>query len=87
SYCFSTDTITFQPSTSKPQNKQSRRKQKKTTAVPYPSNSTADVLNEEYVPIHSNDPLLNDEDRLKLTDLMDMCTNLSERVLDLKHTS
>ncbi|GJT58714.1 hypothetical protein Tco_1002247 [Tanacetum coccineum] len=33
-----------------------------------------------------NDPLLSGEDRLKLTDLMDMCTKLSERVLDLEHT-
>ncbi|GJY50976.1 hypothetical protein Tco_0441823 [Tanacetum coccineum] len=66
--------------------KQSRRKQKKTTAVPQPSDSTADVPNEEYVPIHSNDPLLSGEDRLKLTDLMDMCTKLSERVLDLEHS-
>ncbi|GKB94922.1 hypothetical protein Tco_0981059 [Tanacetum coccineum] len=62
------------------------RKQKKTTTVPHPSDSTADVLNEEYVPTHSNDPLLSGEDRLKLTDLMDMCTKLSERVLDLEHT-
>ncbi|GJR18471.1 hypothetical protein Tco_0966998 [Tanacetum coccineum] len=62
-----------------------RRKQKKTTAVPQPSDSTADVPNEEYVPIHSNDPLLSGEDRLKLTNLMDMCTKLSERVLDLEH--
>ncbi|GKE85869.1 hypothetical protein Tco_1559611, partial [Tanacetum coccineum] len=38
------------------------------------------------VPIHSNDPLLSGDDRLKLTDLMDMCTKLSERVLDLEHT-
>ncbi|GKA30692.1 hypothetical protein Tco_0716997 [Tanacetum coccineum] len=64
----------------------SRRKQKKTTAVPHPSDSTADVPNEESVPTHSNDPLLSGEDRLKLTDLMDMCTKLSERVLDLEHT-
>ncbi|GKA72553.1 hypothetical protein Tco_0778769 [Tanacetum coccineum] len=66
--------------------KQSMRKQKKTTAVPHPSDSTADVPNEEFVPTHSNDPLLSGEDRLKLTDLMDMCTKLSERVLDLEHT-
>ncbi|GJT44983.1 hypothetical protein Tco_0953698 [Tanacetum coccineum] len=78
--------ITIQPSTSKPQKKQSRRKQKKTTTVPHPSDSTADVPNEESVPTHSNDPLLSGEDRLKLTDLMDMCTKLSERVLDLEHT-
>ncbi|GJU32470.1 hypothetical protein Tco_1176059 [Tanacetum coccineum] len=56
-----------------------KRKQKKTTAVPYPSDSTADVPNEESVPTHSNDPLFSGEDRLKLADLMDMCTKLSER--------
>ncbi|GJX74217.1 hypothetical protein Tco_0312812 [Tanacetum coccineum] len=37
-------------------------------------------------PTHSNDPLLSGEDRLKLTELMDMCTKLTERVLDLEHT-
>ncbi|GJT09905.1 hypothetical protein Tco_0856947 [Tanacetum coccineum] len=78
--------ITILPSTSKPQKKQSRRKQKKTNAVPHPSDSTTDVPNEEFVPTHSNDLLLSGEDRLKLTDLMDMCTKLSERVLDLEHT-
>ncbi|GJV01388.1 hypothetical protein Tco_1334957 [Tanacetum coccineum] len=78
--------ITTQPSTSKPQKKQSRRKQKKNTEVPHPSDSTADVPNEEHVPTHSNDPLLSGEDRMKLTELMDMCTKLSERVLDLEHT-
>ncbi|GKE80472.1 hypothetical protein Tco_1550472 [Tanacetum coccineum] len=54
--------ITIQPSTSKPQKKQSRRKQKKTIAVPHPSDSTTDVPNEESVPTHSNDPLLSGED-------------------------
>ncbi|GJV67243.1 hypothetical protein Tco_1482752 [Tanacetum coccineum] len=62
------------------------RKQKKTTTVPHPSDSTTDVPNEEFMPTHSNDPLLSGEDRLKLTDLMDMCTKLSERFLDLEHT-
>ncbi|GJV75347.1 hypothetical protein Tco_1506931 [Tanacetum coccineum] len=52
--------ITIQPSTSKPQKKQSRRKQKKTIAVPHPSDSTADATNKESVPTHSNDPLLSD---------------------------
>ncbi|GJQ94440.1 hypothetical protein Tco_0005579 [Tanacetum coccineum] len=56
------------------------RKQKKNTEVPHPSDSTANVPNEESVPTHFNDPLLSGEDRLKLTDLMDMCTKLSERV-------
>ncbi|GKF66125.1 hypothetical protein Tco_0192642 [Tanacetum coccineum] len=78
--------ITIQPSTPKPQKKQSRRRQKKTTVVPHPSDSTDDVPNKESVPIHSNDPLLSGEDRLKVIDLIDMCTKLSERVLDLEHT-
>ncbi|GJZ89047.1 hypothetical protein Tco_0660829 [Tanacetum coccineum] len=78
--------ITTQPSTSKLQKKQSRRKQEKNTEVPHPSDSTADVPNEEHVPTHSNDPLLSGEDRMKLTKLMNMCTKLSERVLDLEHT-
>ncbi|GJU98057.1 hypothetical protein Tco_1327328 [Tanacetum coccineum] len=77
---------TIQPSTSKPQKKQSRRKQKMTTAVPLPSDFIADVPNEEFVPTHSNDPLHSSEDRLKLNELMDMCTKLTERVLDLEHT-
>ncbi|GJX78599.1 hypothetical protein Tco_0326748 [Tanacetum coccineum] len=64
----------------------SRRKQKMTTAVPHPSDSTADVPNEKSVSTHSNDPLLSGEDRLKFTDLMDMCTKFFERVLDLEHT-
>ncbi|GKC03190.1 hypothetical protein Tco_0994800, partial [Tanacetum coccineum] len=62
------------------------RNQQKTTAVPHPSDSTTAVPNEESVPTHSNDPLLSGEDRLKLTDLIDMCTKLFERVLDLEHT-
>ncbi|GKE52969.1 hypothetical protein Tco_1488125 [Tanacetum coccineum] len=53
--------------------------------VPYPSDSTANVPNEESVPTYSNDPLLSGKDRLKLTDLMDMCTKSFERVLDLEH--
>ncbi|GJX98125.1 putative ribonuclease H-like domain-containing protein [Tanacetum coccineum] len=47
----------IQPSTSQPQKKQSRRKQRK------------DI-----------------EDRLKLNELMELCTNLSQRVLDLENT-
>ncbi|GKG55844.1 hypothetical protein Tco_0574738, partial [Tanacetum coccineum] len=33
--------------------------------------------NVESVPTHSNDPLLSGEDRLKLNELMELCTNLS----------
>ncbi|GKE79641.1 hypothetical protein Tco_1545761, partial [Tanacetum coccineum] len=47
---------------------------------------TDEAANEEHVPIHSNDPLLCGEDRFKLNELMEPCTNLSQRVLDLENT-
>ncbi|GJZ46826.1 hypothetical protein Tco_0600658 [Tanacetum coccineum] len=84
-----TSTI-IQPSTSQPQKKQLRRKQRKDTEVPQPSGSiepiTDEASNEEHVPVHSNDPLLSGKDRLKLNELMELCTNLSQRVLDLENT-
>ncbi|GJS47152.1 hypothetical protein Tco_0597273 [Tanacetum coccineum] len=79
----------------KPQKKQPKRKQRKDTKVPPPIVSTKkkkrgpptpitnEATNEEHVPVHSNDPLLSGEDRLKLNELMELCTNLSQRVLDL----
>ncbi|GJY73066.1 hypothetical protein Tco_0477497 [Tanacetum coccineum] len=80
----------IQPSTSQPLKKQPRRKQRKDTEVPQPSGFTEPITNEaaneEHVPIHSNDPLLIGEDRLKLNELMELCTNLSQRVLDLEST-
>ncbi|GJS46920.1 ribonuclease H-like domain-containing protein [Tanacetum coccineum] len=80
----------IQPSTSQPQKKQLRRKQRKDTEVPQPSGSTEPItdeaVNEEHVPIYSNDPLLSGEDRLKLNELMELCTNLSQKVLDLENT-
>ncbi|GJU33784.1 hypothetical protein Tco_1182138 [Tanacetum coccineum] len=82
--------IIIQPSTSQPQKKQPRRKHRKDTKVPQPSGSikpiTNEAANEEHVPIHSNDPLLSGEDRLKLNELMELYTNLSQRVLDLENT-
>ncbi|GJT90128.1 uncharacterized mitochondrial protein-like protein [Tanacetum coccineum] len=52
-----------------------------------------EAANEENVPIQSNDPPLSrvntlgsKEDRLKLKELMDLCTKLSDRVLDLETT-
>ncbi|GJU57175.1 hypothetical protein Tco_1234941 [Tanacetum coccineum] len=81
---------TTQPSTSKPQKKQSRRKQRKDIEVSQPSGPTEPMVDEtrnvESVPIHSNDPLLSGEDRLKLNELMELCTSLSQRVLDLEKT-
>ncbi|GJS03357.1 putative ribonuclease H-like domain-containing protein [Tanacetum coccineum] len=60
------------------------------TEVPQPSGSTKPITdeatNEEYVPKHSNDSLLSGEDRLKLNELMELCTNLSQRVLNLENT-
>ncbi|GJX21341.1 hypothetical protein Tco_0224018 [Tanacetum coccineum] len=41
--------------------------------------------NVESVPTHSNDPLLSGEERLKLNELMELCTNLSQRVLNLEN--
>ncbi|GJW61394.1 putative ribonuclease H-like domain-containing protein [Tanacetum coccineum] len=57
--------------------------------VPQPSGSTKPItdeaINKEHVPIHSNDLLLSGEDRLKLNELMELYTNLSQRVLDLEN--
>ncbi|GJU14988.1 hypothetical protein Tco_1142954 [Tanacetum coccineum] len=81
---------TTQPSTSKPQKKQSRRKQRKDIEDPQLSGPTKPVTdaieNVASVPTHSNDPLLSGEDRLKLNELMELCTKLSERVLALETT-
>ncbi|GKC29690.1 retrovirus-related pol polyprotein from transposon TNT 1-94 [Tanacetum coccineum] len=80
----------IQPSTSQPQKKQPRRKQRKDTEVPQPSGSTEPITDEaanaEHVPTHSNDPLFSGEDRLQLKELLELCTKLSERVLDLENT-
>ncbi|GKB47198.1 hypothetical protein Tco_0897951 [Tanacetum coccineum] len=83
-------TIT-QPSSSQPQKKHKPRKpKKKDTQIPQsnvPSDNLADeAVNEENVSKHSNDPLPSGEDRLKLQELMTLCTNLQNRVLDLEHT-
>ncbi|GJR71694.1 putative ribonuclease H-like domain-containing protein [Tanacetum coccineum] len=87
---------TTQPSTSRPQKQQKpRRKQRKDTEVPETSGPTKHVADEteEHVPIQSNDPPLfrvntlgSGEDSLKLNELMELCTNLQQRVLDLENT-
>ncbi|GJY20746.1 hypothetical protein Tco_0393312 [Tanacetum coccineum] len=87
----------IQPSTSQPQKKQSRRKQRKDTEIPQSSGPTEhiadEVANEKNVPTQSNDPPLlrantlgSGEDRLSLKELMDLYTKLSDRVLDLETT-
>ncbi|GJY68600.1 hypothetical protein Tco_0471582 [Tanacetum coccineum] len=74
----------------RPKKKQLRRKQRKDNEVPQPSGSTEPITDEaanaEHVPTHSNDPLFSGEDRLKLNELMELCTKLFERVLDLENT-
>ncbi|GKE01729.1 hypothetical protein Tco_1389712 [Tanacetum coccineum] len=76
--------ITTQPSTSKPKKKQSRRKQRKGTEDAYET-IAEEAVNVESVPTHSNDPLPSGEDRLQLNELMDLCTKLQQRVLDLEN--
>ncbi|GJV77633.1 hypothetical protein Tco_1509217 [Tanacetum coccineum] len=80
----------IQPSTSQPQKKQPRRKQRKDTKIPQPSGSTEPITdkaaNAKHVTTHSNDLLFSGEDRLQLKELLELCTKLSERVLDLENT-
>ncbi|GKC31112.1 hypothetical protein Tco_1038406, partial [Tanacetum coccineum] len=61
------------------------------TEVPQPSGSTTNVVEEdvnvEHVPTHSNDPLLSGEDSMQLKELMEFCTQLQQRVLDLENTN
>ncbi|GJR04036.1 hypothetical protein Tco_0527020 [Tanacetum coccineum] len=70
--------------------KENGKEEGKRHEVPQLSGSTEPITdeadNEEHVPTHSNDPLLSGEDRLKLNELMELCTNLSQRVLDLENT-
>ncbi|GJU97565.1 hypothetical protein Tco_1326836 [Tanacetum coccineum] len=70
--------------------KQPRRKQRKDTKVPQPSDLTEPIAdeapNEESLSTYSNDPLLNGEDRLKLNELMELYTQLQNKVLDLENT-
>ncbi|GKA49664.1 hypothetical protein Tco_0742737 [Tanacetum coccineum] len=54
--------ITTQPSSSRPQKKQSRRKHRKETKVPQ-----HETHHDDSVPIPSNDPLLSGEDRMQLS--------------------
>ncbi|GJW21032.1 hypothetical protein Tco_0031654 [Tanacetum coccineum] len=61
----------------------SRKSKKKNTEVPQPGGST-DNVPDENVPTTSNDSLLSGEDRLRLTKLMNLCTNLQKKVLDLE---
>ncbi|GJT91668.1 hypothetical protein Tco_1080513 [Tanacetum coccineum] len=78
---YSTPIIT-QPSSSKPQNKNSRRKQRKDNAPV--ELTTEETTLEEHVSTLSYDPPPSGEDRMQLAELMSLCTNLQEKVLDLE---
>nr|GEU54587.1 putative ribonuclease H-like domain-containing protein [Tanacetum cinerariifolium] len=72
--------IATEPLTSKPQKKHKpKRKHTQESKVP-PTQS----LVEQNLPSPSNDPLPSGEDSLKLKELMDLCTNLSNKVLELE---
>ncbi|GJX94793.1 uncharacterized mitochondrial protein-like protein [Tanacetum coccineum] len=80
-----------QPSSLQPQKKQKPRKSKKqNTKVSQTSDPIEPMADEtenvESVPTHSNDPLLSGEERQQLNELMELCTNLSQRVIDLENT-
>nr|GEW10095.1 putative reverse transcriptase domain-containing protein [Tanacetum cinerariifolium] len=62
-----------------------KKSKKRITKVPQLSDSTHDVA-DEHVTTTFNDPLLSGEDRLKLTELMELCTQLQSRVLALETT-
>ncbi|GJQ95648.1 hypothetical protein Tco_0006787 [Tanacetum coccineum] len=76
--------IISQPSSSKPQKKKSRRKQRKDNA---PTEPTAEATPDEaHVSTPSYDPCQSGEDRMQLHELMNLCTKLSNRVLALDTT-
>ncbi|GKB88564.1 hypothetical protein Tco_0960836 [Tanacetum coccineum] len=71
--------ITTQPSSSRSQKKQSRRKQRKDTKV-----TQEETQQDDSVPTPSNDPPLSGVDSMQLFELMILCTNLQNQVLDLE---
>ncbi|GKA52557.1 hypothetical protein Tco_0745872 [Tanacetum coccineum] len=74
--------IITQLSSSKPQKKKFRRKQRKDngSTKPIPDEAT----NEELTSTPSCDPPQSGEDRMQLTELMSLCTKLQKQVLDLE---
>nr|GEW27052.1 hypothetical protein [Tanacetum cinerariifolium] len=72
--------IPTEPSTSKHHKKHKSKKHKPIAPkVPSPEPSP-----EHQLPLPSNDPILIAKDSLKLQELMDLCTRLSNKVLDLE---
>ncbi|GJW58252.1 hypothetical protein Tco_0104983 [Tanacetum coccineum] len=76
--------IITQPSSSKPQKKKSIMKQRKDSAPTKPT--TEETTPEEHVATPSCDPPQSGKDRMKLIELMNLCTQLQSRVLALETT-
>ncbi|GKB47945.1 hypothetical protein Tco_0898698 [Tanacetum coccineum] len=70
--------IISQPSSCKPQNKKSKRKQRKD------SGPTEPVTDKAHVSTPSYDPPQSGEDSMQLSELMNLCTSLQDKVLDLE---
>nr|GEW92543.1 hypothetical protein [Tanacetum cinerariifolium] len=72
--------IPTEPSTSKPHKKhKSKKQQPQAPKVPSPESSPKHML-----PSPSHDPLSGGQDSMKLKELMDLCTHLSNKVLELE---
>ncbi|GKE80813.1 hypothetical protein Tco_1550813, partial [Tanacetum coccineum] len=74
--------IISQPSSSEPQKKKSRRKQRKDSAPTEPT--VEETPDEAHVSTPSCDLPQSGEDRMKLIELMNICTQLQSRVLVLE---
>nr|GEY30115.1 ribonuclease H-like domain-containing protein [Tanacetum cinerariifolium] len=72
--------ITTEPSTSKPQKKQTPKRKHTQESEVHLTESPA----EQNLPSPFNDPLPSGEDSLKIKELMDLCTNLSNKDLELE---
>ncbi|GJU04681.1 putative ribonuclease H-like domain-containing protein [Tanacetum coccineum] len=79
--CHSTPIIT-QPSSSQPQKKKSRRKQRKDSGSTEPV--TNEAINKAHISTPSYDQPPSGEDRMQLNELMTLCTSLQEKVLNLE---
>ncbi|GJU79035.1 hypothetical protein Tco_1276105, partial [Tanacetum coccineum] len=76
--------INTQPSSSKPQKKKSRRKQRKDSG---PTELITETTHQEHVSTPSCYPPQSGEDRMKLHELMNLCTKLSDRVVALENAN
>ncbi|GJX51125.1 hypothetical protein Tco_0277970 [Tanacetum coccineum] len=74
--------IISQPLSSKPQNKKSKRKQRKDSAPTVPT--TEETPDEAHVSTPSYDLPQSGEDSMQLSELMNLCTSLQEKVLNLE---